>query len=54
MPDQEEGTPRTLSAGPHDSEPSQGNDLENKTLVDWGSCESLTSDGYLRGNENEA
>lgn len=52
MADQDEGPPRPRPAGAHDTESSRIKDVENQTFVDWGSCESLTSDGYLRGSEN--
>ena len=52
MADQDEVPSRTRSTRRHDSESSSDAGATKKALVDWGSCESLTSDGHLRGNEN--
>lgn len=54
MADQQAGPPRTRVAEPHENESSQDKSAENMTYVDWGSCDSLTSDGHRRGNEDEA
>lgn len=52
MAEPEEESPRTPLSQAHQDESPRNETGKNQEFVDWGSSESLTSDGFLRESEN--